>query len=42
MPAIVAIGMWAVFQFINGFGAAAVAAETMAAAMVMPVTIGAA
>ena len=28
VPAIVAIGMWAVFQFINGIGAAAVTAET--------------
>jgi membrane associated rhomboid family serine protease len=28
VPAIVAIGMWAVFQFINGLGAAAVTAET--------------
>jgi membrane associated rhomboid family serine protease len=28
VPAIVAIGMWAVLQFINGFGAAAVSAET--------------
>ena len=28
VPAIVAIGMWAAFQFINGLGAAAVAAET--------------
>jgi membrane associated rhomboid family serine protease len=28
VPAIVAIGMWAVFQFISGIGAASVAAET--------------
>lgn len=28
VPAFVAIGMWAVFQFINGLGAAAVTAET--------------
>ena len=28
VPAIVAIGIWAVFQFINGLGAAAVTAET--------------
>jgi membrane associated rhomboid family serine protease len=28
VPAIVAIGMWAVFQFINGLGAAAITAET--------------
>jgi len=28
VPAIVAIGMWAVFQFINGFGAIAVTEET--------------
>jgi len=28
VPAIVAIGMWAVLQFINGFGAIAVSAET--------------
>jgi len=28
VPAIVAIGMWAVFQFINGIGAAAVTSET--------------
>jgi membrane associated rhomboid family serine protease len=28
VPAIVAIGMWAVFQFINGFGAIAVSQET--------------
>jgi membrane associated rhomboid family serine protease len=28
VPAIVAIGMWAVFQFINGFGAIAVSEET--------------
>ncbi len=28
VPAIVAIGMWAVLQFINGFGAIAISAET--------------
>ena len=28
VPAIIAIGMWAVFQFINGFGALAVTEET--------------
>jgi membrane associated rhomboid family serine protease len=28
VPAIVAIGMWAVLQFINGFGAIAVTEET--------------
>jgi membrane associated rhomboid family serine protease len=28
VPAVVVIGMWAVFQFINGFGAAALTAET--------------
>jgi membrane associated rhomboid family serine protease len=28
VPAVIVIGMWAVFQFINGFGAAALTAET--------------
>ena len=28
VPAVVVIGLWAVFQFINGFGAAALTAET--------------
>jgi membrane associated rhomboid family serine protease len=28
VPAIIAIGMWAVLQFINGFGAIAVSEET--------------
>jgi membrane associated rhomboid family serine protease len=28
VPAIVAIGMWAVFQFLNGFGSIAMSEET--------------
>jgi len=38
VPAIVAIGLWAVFQFISGFGAIAVTDETTGGVAYMPIS----